>query len=288
MCKLIIAKKENNDNLTEFKNFLQLNYDGLYNEKDGISAMIINYKNKISLHRKFELESYEDILSEVDNKLNDAKFIILHSRTGTSGIKDIRNVHLWKIGDWIFAHNGFVGEYNDSKSFFAGYTRHPITPLDSRINNLERIIENCKDCFYSNKICSKHIKIHNLIQELKADEKENKKNDMCDSFQFLKNIKKPLTKYLIEKEMEKTSFSGAGIFFNEKTFEYFVLVDKRCYLMSDEKTFSIFTSFEPQTLGTIKKYRNIFGIDILEKENIKLQTEKKEVIYGVYELNLKK
>lgn len=77
--------------------------------KDGTGAYCYNIKEPGSMYRREMKVSKETIAEDL------ATFDIVnyHFRFGTGGLKDETNIHFWKMGNWLFAHNGTVSNYGD-------------------------------------------------------------------------------------------------------------------------------------------------------------------------------
>jgi hypothetical protein len=120
MCKIfgIINK---NGNEADIKGLINAQTDELISQKDGISAIKIRKDNKIE--RKRSLDLYKTTIDWATEDIENCKLIALHARIGTSGVKDLSNVHFWERDGYYFAHNGYATSYTR--------TREPrIVPFD--------------------------------------------------------------------------------------------------------------------------------------------------------------
>jgi hypothetical protein len=334
MCKLVVGI--NKSNSQKFKDLIVAQEEELKKEDDGMSALVVTKSGEKRVIRSFD--NYNDVFNGVYKDLDNIAFIIMHSRTGTSGAKDMENVHLFREGDWLFAHNGFVSGYNSVGAFSVNqYARNKI---DTKINgvNVEQVIEDIRKrnqnkkterwfeevdklqhvvdtCPYCSEqpdgFCIRHQGVYQNLTSLnyKIDEiidkemqqkqnsgavqrlyplvdKENPETLLCDSLRFLKHIKKPLTRAIIDKEMEEKRFSGMGIFYNMTTGKVFMIVDKPCKCITDSKTFATYFSYEPETRITLSKTKSIFGVDVSYGEkDIEINMEVRDIIHGIYEID---
>jgi hypothetical protein len=88
--------------------------------KQGTGSYCFNTEgDEVSYNRSMS-ETWSDM---VDN-LNKFDVVNYHFRQATEGIVDVSNVHYWKEGIWLFAHNGIIGKFgekdkkSDSLEFF--------------------------------------------------------------------------------------------------------------------------------------------------------------------------
>ena len=298
MCKLIVAinnSLEQGSNEPDFKNAIALQYDILKKEPHGIAGLVITKDNQLHLFREYK--DYDKILIEVDKLIKDAKFLILHTRTSTGGAQTLDNVHLFEDGDYLFAHNGWVPKYAPPimgyhQSGFK-YAQEDMTSYsdDTPSHNIDNYkgfadIKGGYPMYEKENVASDVVLTG--YQPTKKKEKHKNKNKMCDSFQFLQALPKPITVEAIEKEVKHSRFYGTGIIINKKTHEAFLIVKKDTKMITDQRNWSVVYSFEPETEVTYESYKNIFGVDILSnEETIKVVAEQKEVVEGVYQLQIK-
>ena len=72
---------------------------------DGFSIHYVGSKSRVV--RTLDLYSFIEEIEKIDK----AKMIHVHLRARTSGDISIDNVHMWRVGDFYFSHNGFVLSY---------------------------------------------------------------------------------------------------------------------------------------------------------------------------------
>lgn len=259
MCKLIVGIKNNNEN-EEFANAIYLQESELRKEKDGISGLIMLHDGTVKIWRNFF--NYDEVFRNVYEHLNVAKLVVLHARTGTSGEKSLTNVHLFNYHDWVFAHNGFVGAYGWY------YTKYNEDIYDS----------NCKGCMQSNLgTCKKH---------------RVKTNAKCDSFQFLealvKETNEDINVHAILNKVNSKQFTGVGFLMNTTTKEAFLFNDnKKIHVLTDNQSYSIFHSYEPEMKMKIPEIKTFAGVRIsIGSKEIELNSDYYEAIDGVYKLEL--
>lgn len=289
MCKLIVGINEQPKNDT-FQRYIIAQQQELIQEKDGIGALVIDFDKKLHVFR--ELDDYSKVFQEVYKLLPNAHLVSIHSRTGTSGKRDIENVHFFKNEQNYFAHNGFVQEFHSSsyfsfeRSFFQEKTHNPYSLYSD-----ERIISNdndCTGCFTSKRgICKKHERMVATLE----DKKETpiftvSKDDFCDSFQFLKNLPHTINETILEEEAQKRKFEGMGILYNENTKKVYLIAKKDIKLQTNKKDFGIFYSYSPKKEATILDSEKIYGIPIIKTTKIKVGLPIKTVFQGIYELKI--
>ena len=149
MCKLIIGIK-NNKNNEQFEQLLKMQQEEIVREPDGISGLVITNDGEVKIFRSFI--NYHQILNDVYSNLDNAKVVALHTRTGTSGSKDITNVHFFEHENWIFAHNGFVGKYSTYENRWDWHGEKkmfiPKTSMTDEVINAQETFNNCHNCGY--------------------------------------------------------------------------------------------------------------------------------------------
>lgn len=279
MCKLITAiNNSTGQNDSDFKNAIALQYEILKKEPHGIAGLVITKDNKLHLFREYK--DYDKILIEVDKLIKDAKFLILHTRMSTGGSQTIDNVHLFEDENYLFAHNGWVPKYAAPAFGFQSGFKYAQEGLNSYSDDYTSDIPYDKENVASDTILSRAL-------EPKHKKKEKHKNKMCDSFKFLQALPKPITIEAIKKEVKASNFYGTGIIINKKTFEAFLIVKKDTTVITDSKDWGVFYSFDPETEITYETYKNMFGVNVLSaEETIKVVAEQKEVVKGIYKLEI--
>jgi hypothetical protein len=105
---------------------------------------------------------------------------------------------------------------------------------------------------------------------------------MSDSYNFLLNIPKPITKSILAEEMDKKHFMGVGVIVNKETKKMFVLSTREMKSHTDYKDFMFSYSYEPE--DTLLNYQDVFGFKVMT--NDKRETLKSHIIpTGIYEIN---
>lgn len=109
MCKLIVGiKKENSE---DFEMAIKLQENELKNERDGIGALVVRNDGTHEVRRALETWQYDDVFGWVYSEIKNAVIVAVHTRTGTSGLRSLDNVHFF--GDkLLMAHNGWVSKYH--------------------------------------------------------------------------------------------------------------------------------------------------------------------------------
>ncbi len=192
MCKLIIGmqKQDNTDLFSAI--YAQRNL--LKGELDGIGGMSVMKDGSVNIYR--DMDDYDLIIGNVLRDVAESRLVVLHSRTSTGGEHSLLNVHLFRHGNWVFAHNGFVSAYSRWGAY-QGYDRqvstqppmgfntyHKVDKYDSiAMNEIERKqlerqfdalnykLTNCRKCISSKSgCCQKHKnllkKIDNISEKL--------------------------------------------------------------------------------------------------------------------------
>lgn len=245
MCNLLVGVNTKPDN-SEFTALIKAQYSDLNNMKDGLAATIITFDNKIHIFRDYF--DYDEVYERVDALLPEARFISLHSRLGTSGIKGIGNVHFFKSGDYIMAHNGFVpgmGTYNKS--------------------NWNKVSAKtyCGDCKKSKTgACDKHADSDDWLEALR----EPISNDeACDSLNFLRQMPKPMTPRILDEYAEEKKFTGMAVVINVKTLEATLLIEKLCHALTDKKSYGVYFSYTPTKFYKSESWKYLFGVPVKDE-----------------------
>ena len=112
MCKIILGLKDEgkNDKALEL---LRAQYDDLKRERDGIGAFVMDKTGRIEIFR--HLNDYEPIFECVEDRLDKAVAFGIHTRTATSGNRDLANVHFFDKDGYLFAHNGIISKFHTSR-----------------------------------------------------------------------------------------------------------------------------------------------------------------------------
>ena len=254
MCRLLLGIKLNGKNSPDFAKIIRLQETKLRSQPDGIATLRIDDNNKVKISR--EMEEYGKALSDIYKNVGNSRIVGVHSRQATSGETNIKNTHFFEVGRYIFAHNGMVSDY-DSMTFGEKDTSF-ITPTNQNLR---------WDGYYETKG--------------KLDD-EIKKEKMCDSYQFIKNIKKPITKKILRREMEKKGFYGVAVLIDKKAKKIFTIATREAKAHTDFKTFFFMYSFDP--VNELKNYKKFIGFRIF-KESQQKKVELFTIMPGVYELD---
>ena len=296
MCKLIVGVNQKPNN-KEFEKYIEAQQIEMFSEKDGCSALVIDFDNKTHIFRS--LNDYNAVFRAVYEVLSRAKLVSIHTRTGTSGQKTANNVHFFEDNGHYMAHNGFVMKYHKSM----GYTYHSehgwnkdSTFYQSKLSRGEGVkVEEdvfeiddleidgknqyCKGCNSSKAgICKKHKRNTSIVLSDNAE--------LCDTFQFLKSLEKPVTCETLEKAIKEKEFSGMGIIVNAEKPEAYLIVKKDVKLQTDKETFGIFYSYIPDKESKIPSYENIWGVSIVKTNVVKTDLPVRTAFEGVYQLKI--
>jgi hypothetical protein len=262
MCKLMTIIKMNDNNDALLKELVENQRDLLDREPNGISALAIGKNDKIMI--KKSLENYDSIINWAIKRIKNSKVISIHSRTATSGNVDKNNLHFFKVDDYYFAHNGIVGGLHSYECMGAGYLNkwYPV-------NTTANIDTTKKD--EKKEVQTQLVEVLDSKGECK--EIQTEKDKMCDSYQFLFNLPKPIKGCkAIEKYMEKESFGGAGLLVDAKKKRVFSLIGKTTPAHTNFKNYKI------------DKGKEFLGFDIEDKED-RVKIPRRVVKNGVYQFN---
>ena len=134
MCFILTSLKikDNPDCLYPILKLLTTEQSG---NRDGTGAYCFNLKDEqTSYHRTMTAEH-----TTMAYDLKNFDVCNYHFRMGSSGSKDERNIHFWKIGDWLFAHNGTAtdhvkGEMTDSYNLFSNLIQKHLIKHNGKID----------------------------------------------------------------------------------------------------------------------------------------------------------
>ncbi|MDE2233715.1 MAG: hypothetical protein KGJ90_06460 [Patescibacteria group bacterium] len=261
MCKIITIIRSSGKDDKELRILFSAQLEKLKEEPDGIGAMAVKPDGTVETRRELKKGKYADVFYWALEQITESRLIVLHTRTGTSGNRELNNVHLWNRDGLYFAHNGMVEAKKDFQPFYstqAGFR----TQKDSRMDEWERlteIMEECAECQANAEglACKRHKSVMNRMNKLEAqslitdwDEQEEKQavKKQCDSLEFLESIKRPILAQELEELAEKRGFWGYGVLYDEKTGYLYQLVEKTVYAITgEEKGYVFLTSYEPET-----------------------------------------
>ena len=265
MCKILIGIKTNDSQNVKFEKIIRAQEHSLSDQPHGISALIVDKWNNISV--KKELNEYGKVFIWVRNRIRNAKIVAIHTRQATDGEIDEANLHFFNVKDYFFAHNGIVGKYSKCCVINQGQRRF-FSPTGKTFK-----VEGYAD---------------DMISELPGDvekalEKEAKeeKNKMSDSYNFLLNIPKPITKLRLIEEIENKNFIGMGVLFgkNEKKMTVFATREMKAH--TDFKNYFFVYSYDP--INVLSDIRSILGFQTMVKDKSE-KLRPYNVSAGIYEV----
>lgn len=240
-----------------FEKLIQAQESDLKQEKDGIGAVLIGQDNKLTKLR--DLEDYDGILSQVFAALPNSKIVGLHTRTGTSGFKNLLNVHFFEYAGCLMAHNGWVHGYG-TKSW-----------LQNQDKVKENILEGKKLKF------SRHNKKHGDFEV-----EHNLTDVMCDSYQFLANLPRPLAANSLEYKAVMDSFTGVAFIVDKQNKKCFLLTTREIKVHTDFQNYILFYSYDPET--TLPEVVEFAGFPII-KDETGVEIPAYELPPGTYEFD---
>lgn len=280
MCKILIAVKSNDSQNVKFERIIKAQERSLSNQPHGISALIVDRENNISVKR--ELVNYGNVFMWVYRNLRSAKIVAIHTRQSTGGTIDENNIHFFNVGNYYFAHNGIVGKYSRLANY-AGYGFKQNTIFDPR-NKSFKVFDSEMEMVENDIVSENPIEVESVLE---AEEKiiaKEKKQEMCDSYKFLLNIPKPITKSILATEIDKTNFYGKGVIFDKNQKRMIVFSTMEMKVHTDFKNYMILYSYDPE--NTLLNFKNVLGFKIFTNEK-----EEKQKAYnmpsGIVELAFK-
>lgn len=290
MCKMIVGITKEIGN-AQFATYIRAQRAELEGEKDGMGALIVTEDGITHVFRRFF--DYDEVFMDVDSLLPRAKLVSLHTRTGTSGEKSLLNVHFFEDDNHYFAHNGFVygyGSYGYRGSYGGGGRQFSFdSSHDKELEN--EILNDCAGCYTAKKgLCRKHERkleksagVATIVLPKKGEHVEMDK--MCDSYQFLHHVGKPVDEEILENEIDDKRFMGMGFMFNDTTKEGFLMVKKDVKAQfSDDGKWGIFYSYTPDHEVDHVVLEQKFGVSIKRTHKVKLDALIRSVHEGVYKL----
>lgn len=110
-------------------------FDEQNTNDDGSGAYCFNKGNDDVYSERKMTESLETMALNVNN----FDVVNYHFRNSTGGKVDVSNVHLWKIGKWVFCHNGTANSYKceddcDSLGLFKDMLRKGFLSKEGKIS----------------------------------------------------------------------------------------------------------------------------------------------------------
>ena len=288
MCKLItiIRTGDKQDNL--ISELIKSQEGILTKEPHGIGALVINQDNTIEIEKSMTF--YSDIYEWVEGKIPTSKIISIHTRTSTGGLTNLNNVHFFDIEGYYFGHNGIVSDYVTSK-YHHSYGKENNKSWDTGHKYWESKAEEEADEYFKK---GKNKKKKNqqiedtensiIITNHLGKEEIVDEDDMCDSYHFLRNLRKPVKNTNeLEREMSKRDFYGVATLIDSNKKKMYTMGTREMSLHTDEKNFYMYYSFTP--VSVIEKSRDLIGFNVKdgEKEQVPEITIKKGVY--VYDYN---
>ncbi len=276
MCNLLIGFN-NTPNNEEFSTVIQAQFATMRTQRNGAAGVVVTFDKKVHIFREFT--DYDAVYENVAMLLPQAKMVSVHTRISTGGTLGMTNVHYFRDGDYIMAHNGMIS---------GCYAYHkPQSQLGFDSND-----DFCKGCFQSKEgLCKTHKKELGAIlsQDAYVPPKEED-GAPCDTLTFLRELQKPVTTGGLRTFAEEKDFQGMGVIMNIKTLEVFMIVKKSVVMLTNEKDYAAFFSFSPtmklETENTA--WKTAFGIPFVgevKKEKKEITRVEKQVSYGTFKVD---
>jgi len=255
MCKLTTVIKRNNKNDDLIIKTIKSQERIMGKEPHGISALIVGKDNKVQV--KKEMNDYSKIFKWVYSKMKSSKVLSIHTRQATSGDIDKKNLHFFKVDEYYLAHNGIVSGYESfEKKKWKSAT---------------------KDLYYKD-YHQKYNKEYLIIDE--DDEKGTDKQELCDSYKFLLDIKKPMDEDDILELMVEQNFNGVGVIIDSKRNKLYSLTTRELYMHTNMRDYTINYSFDPNDkIETIKEF---MGFDVKNNEENIISLNREKALEGIY------
>ena len=278
---MIGIKKSDSVN-SKFRSIIKAQEHLLSKEGDGIGALIVDKNNNIQVRRHLQVDEYGQVYRWVQDNASKAKIVAIHTRQATDGGVNERNIHFYKIGNYYMAHNGIIGEYSGYNYKWRNQ-KNLVFKNDYPAGKTFRIVEG-DEGMEAQEFSDDPMVIEQGLEKEAQEIKEMEMQDerMSDSYQFLRNIPKPITKAILAEEADKKHFMGVGVIFNEMTKKMFVISTREMKAHTDLKNMMFSYSYEPENV--LHSYQNVFGFKVMtgEKEE-RLKT--KIVPAGIYEID---
>lgn len=318
MCKLAIGIQfEPNSPMAEI---LAAQSKDLKTQPHGIGAVVGYTDGKLNVYR--DLTNYDDVIARAVSETPESTLCAIHTRISTHGTINLDNVHFFRIGNYLMAHNGHVMGYTltyagnnywgayGGKGFGFGEGDYNFTPSKSekkkerrqeRIDTLETILYDCPQCTIAKQACDVHKTQYKELVSLYEKQKTRKedyyfntlkgatypvkaKSEFSDSYQFLQNIPKPITRDILAAEIVKRDFSGVAVIIDEKKRHLFLFSTRSMTVHTDFKTFSVFYSWAtPESKIPNYEILPMIHVPVLRDNGKKF--EKYETPAGVYEFD---
>lgn len=307
MCKLLVGIQLK-ENSKLFKTIFDVQFPEVAELPHGLAGTVIEKDNKITVSR--ELDNYSKVYSEIADKLVTSKLIGLHGRQSTSGDISKTNVHFFKSGDLLMAHNGIiVGEKIKAtsrwdfpkKEEWENMTKKQQKKISKKANRevdlymeqreeieeTEDTILRCTECTTS-WTCGRHMTVGLRMERLKKAHTSYEVTEYpseCDSLQFLKSLpKKVLNVRVLSDHMKDRQFRGVGIIIDTKREKGFLFGTRAIEIQTDFKNYLFFYSYKP--VKEIEYSKSLLGFNIpTGEDSAEIPTE--ELKEGVYEFSYK-
>lgn len=322
MCKLIVGINKEKGN-KEFEKYVRAQHADMLSEKDGAGGLVIDFDGNVRIFRSLTdyARVFEDTFSELENARLVALHTRTGT-SGKKDEQNVHffehDNHIFAHNGFVphyhTSQNSFHGVsgfgylYNHERKETSSYEIPDLSSLtgyDGPQNEEERELllefkEECTGCLTAKAgICRTHKqKLADFREQVKPvaqatilrsesksePKKEQPKEDMCDSFLFLKNVQKPVTTEVLDEFIEATRFNGLGFMLNRETLEAFLMVRKDAKCQTDKKTFAVFYSYEPEDEVEVIDEQDCFGVSLVTGKTIKLKLPVKTIFEGTFKL----
>jgi len=290
MCRLIVGNKNEKANIKHIKNIILAQSDELKGEKNGIAAIILGADNQLKVWRELDTKKYDFVIQSFIDSLDDAKFFSIHTRTATSGEKNLANVHFFEVGKCLIAHNGWIKNSAIPTTFYRGGRNLLLQSFvnDKNYDTFIMTLQNCRNCNYiQSKYCNKHKELGKAVDNYVGSDNYDNSGLMCDTHEFLTRLPKPLALQGIKDLIIKMEFYGAAVLFDRTTSKAFLIVEKLVNAFTDFKTYAIEFSYDPKRKYCLNKTNTFSGIPFqIEEPEEELEDVEYTVPYGTYEIKI--
>lgn len=261
MCKLLVGinfDKKKNKIVPEI---IRAQLDQFDREVDGVACLIVRGSEA---EVKKEVDEYDDVYSYLLKNAEKADLFGLHTRTATQGLVSQDNCHFYQRGQYIFAHNGFVGGFSSQYTNYAPYNQQKTMGF----GNMNKSI------FETD---------YEMEQYDKKMIDQAEKKEKSDSLMFLEKIPKNVSLKELEALAEQYSFKGVSCLYDKKRKKMFLLNTRDIEVHTDLKSYLIMYSYSPE--NELREQVYFKGLKLYGDVGEELETYK--IPSGIFEFSFK-
>jgi predicted glutamine amidotransferase len=105
--------------------------------------------------------------------------------------------------------------------------------------------------------------------------------DLSDSYRFLIDLPKPITKNVLEKAIKEKSFVGFGVLIDTKRKKIFILTTRVLEAHTDFRNYFFVYSFTPKSV--VRRYKNFIGLRLFDQSKDE-RLKSFSIEEGIYEM----